>query len=86
VDGRIQAMDLPDADSTSEHLPTLLQVMQSNHERFLQSIREDVARMVERHLFELDGGPGFLAEALKQYLRAMEQWAVDAQRNLGEYR
>jgi hypothetical protein len=85
VDGRLEAMNLPQGESSvASALPTLLQVMQNNHDAFLQRVEQDIARFVEQSLFTLDGGPGFVAEALKQYMSRMEAWAATAQTNLPE--
>jgi len=86
VNGRLEAIDTPASTPTlpHSHTPTLLQIIQTNHAQILQSIGQDVERFMERSLFDLDGGPGAVAEALKQSLRDIESWAVEAQANLAE--
>jgi hypothetical protein len=86
LDGRLQAMNPPQngTGAAPGSAPTLVQVMQQNQDAFVQSIGREIARFLEQNLFTLDGGPGFVVEALKHYLRSMENWADAAQTNLPE--
>ncbi len=85
VDGRLTSQELPHGD-VSDALPTLLHVMEKNHDVFLARIEGDVQKFVARALFDLEGGPGFVAAVLKEQMRRMETWGREAQTNLQEYR
>ncbi len=78
VDGRLTAQDLPRGD-VSGALPTLLHVMENNHKTFLNRIESDVEQFVARALFDLEGGPGFVAAVLREQMNRMEAWAREAQ-------
>lgn len=86
VNGRLEAPAPPASSPTLPNVqpPTLLEVMQRNHAQMLQNIGRNVEQFIDRRLFELNGGPRHVAEALKQRLRSMEAWAVEAQANLPE--
>ncbi len=85
VDGRLTAMELPRGEPEGA-LPSLLQIVEKNHQAFLDRVERDIEQFVERVLFDLDGGPGFVAAVLKEQLRRMEAWAREAQETLPEAR
>lgn len=86
VDDRLQAIEAPKTNGNGEAAPTLIQVMEGNQQRFIGGIDADVHNIVDRTLFELDGGPGVVAAVLRKYVEGMETWAQEAQQNLAEYR
>lgn len=85
VDGRFTAMDL-DREGEDAAFATLLQVIERNHAKFLQNIEGQVQQLVQRSLLDLDGGPGFLASTLRNYLNEMESWAERAQHEQPRFR
>jgi hypothetical protein len=85
VDARLTATD-PPTESAPGALPTLVQLVQANHDRFLENIARDVDRIVSEWLFRVDGGPSFVAALLRRYLSEMEAWAERADTTLPEAR
>jgi hypothetical protein len=86
VDARLTAMELPQPGAPPAAHPSLLQVVQANHERFQERLRDEIDRFVEQRLFTLDGGPGYVSAALRQFLTEMEGWTVSAETVLPEAR
>ncbi len=90
VDTRLTAADAgqPEQGTSGAQggLPSLLKVIQGNHQRLLQNLSQQVQQMIQRGLLDLEGGPGFVAAVLRQYLQEMESWPETAQRTLPEYR
>jgi hypothetical protein len=85
LDGRLTDIAVAARDG-SDSAPTLLHVMESNQQTFLGRIDNDIQQFVARALFDLDGGPGFVAAVLEEQMTRMEAWAREAQDNLQEYR
>jgi hypothetical protein len=85
IDGRLTAGDTARGDA-GDGQPTLLHLMESNQKTFLNRIDADIQQFVNRALFDLDAGPGFVAAVLEEQMRRMETWAREAQDNLQEYR
>lgn len=85
VDARLTATELP-TEPQPGALPSLVQLVQANHERFLENVTRDVDRLLEAWLFRVDGGPSFVAALFRRHLADMEQWAERAQTTLPEAR
>ncbi len=60
----------------------LIQLLLSNHQALLQAFARDVDRFVEQKLLDLDGGPGFLAAALRGTVTTLQAWDAST-RDLG---
>ncbi|MGV3721919.1 MAG: tubulin-like doman-containing protein, partial [Actinomycetota bacterium] len=85
VDARLTATELP-TEPVPGALPSLAQLIQANHDRFLETIAKDVDRFVQERLFRVDGGPSFVAALLRKYLAEMEAWAEKGHATLPEAR
>ncbi len=85
MDTRLTAMDTGAADPAAQ-TTSLLQVMDGNLKSLLARVDSDIQQFVSRMLFDIDGGPGFVAAVLEEKAKRLEAWSREAQDNLGEYR
>lgn len=87
VNGRLETIQTTQGDaagSAGTATATLLQVMQNNQRTLLQRMQSQIAQFLEQALFTLEGGPGMVAEALRQCLQRMEAWTLTVQKDLTE--
>jgi hypothetical protein len=85
VDARLTATELP-TEPVAGGLPSLVQLVQANHDRFLENVSRDVDRFVEQWLFRVDGGPSFVSAQLRRFMAEMESWSERAHTTLPEAR
>lgn len=91
VNSQLEADRAPEPDSAAPAggampLSTLLQRMQENQAQLLESLQRELIAFVDRTLFTLEGGPGFVIESLRRVLHNVEDWEKQAQETLPEQR
>jgi hypothetical protein len=86
IDGRLTALEPPAEGAAPGDGPTLVEVVYAAHGQLVQAASRDVERLLDRSLFDVDGGPGFVASVLKQTVAQMEGWSDEAARRLPELR
>jgi len=84
ITARLEALNPPAPEAANPSLPTLIELMQRNQETGLKAVQGELNRFLEQFLFSLDGGPGFVAAALRKHLLNMEGWSDVAQNRLPE--